>query len=112
MGSQKTRYVLIHVVESASARLAGPDSDDLETRSDQQRIDRYRDHLVGLGHAAVARLGYRDRVGEITRIVNEEGGDLLVIGSHGHKGLQDWLHGETVNSVRHALRIPVLVVNI
>lgn len=112
MGTANTRYVLIHVVESASARLLGPDSDDLETRNDQQRLDSYRDHLVSLGYAAFAKLGYRDRVAEIARIVVEEGGDLLVMGAHGHKGIQDWLHGETVNSVRHALRVPVLVVNI
>ena len=112
MGQPDTRYVLIHVVESASARMLGADSDDLETRHDLEQIGRYRAHLEGLGYAATAHLGYRDRVQEIVRIVREEQGDLLVMGSHGHKGLQDWLHGETVNSVRHDLRIPVLVVNI
>jgi manganese transport protein len=112
MGQPDTRYVLIHVVESASARMLGDESDDLETRNDQEHLGQYRAHLEGLGYSATARLGYRDRVTEIVRIVGEEHGELLVLGSHGHKGLQDWLHGETVNSVRHGLRIPVLVVNI
>lgn len=111
LGGKDTHYILIHVVESVSARILREHSDDLETRHDQERIDRYRAHLEGLGFSATAKLGFRDRAAEIARLVVEEKGDLLVMGSHGHKGLQDWLHGETVESVRHALRIPVLVVN-
>ena len=38
--------------------------------------------------------------------------DMLVIGSHGHTGLKDLIYGQTVNAVRHALKIPVLVVNL
>jgi manganese transport protein len=37
---------------------------------------------------------------------------MLVIGAHGHRGLQDFIYGETVDAVRHALKIPVLIVNL
>ena len=37
---------------------------------------------------------------------------MLVIGAHGHSGLKDFIYGETVNSVRHELKIPVLVVSL
>jgi len=30
------------------------------------------------------------------------------LGGHGHKGLLDWLHGETITGVRHGLTIPIL----
>jgi manganese transport protein len=46
------------------------------------------------------------------RIVEENNIDLLVIGSHGHKGLKDIVYGQTVSSVRHELKIPVLVINV
>jgi len=36
----------------------------------------------------------------------------LVIGAHGHSGIKDVVYGETVNSVRHEVKIPVLVVNL
>lgn len=36
--------------------------------------------------------------------------DLLVMGAHGHRGMADLVHGETVSTVRHAVDIPVLVV--
>jgi manganese transport protein len=45
------------------------------------------------------------------RIVKETNADLLVIGAHGHKGIKDWLYGATIDSVRHQLKIPVLIVN-
>ena len=38
--------------------------------------------------------------------------DMLVIGAHGHTGLKDFIYGETVNTVRHELKIPVLIVNL
>jgi manganese transport protein len=35
---------------------------------------------------------------------------MLIMGSHGHRGLDDLVHGQTVSAVRHAVDIPVLVV--
>ena len=37
---------------------------------------------------------------------------MLVIGAHGHSGIKDLLYGQTIDSVRHELKIPVLVVNV
>ena len=111
-GGQDSRYILIHVVESASARMLGKESDDYETRKDQERLDQYRAFLQEKGFQSETCLGFRNRSREIARIVKEQKADMLVIGSHGHKGLKDFIYGETVNSVRHALKIPVLVVNV
>lgn len=49
-------------------------------------------------------------VEEIVNAVKEAGFDMLVIGSHGHRGIEDLIYGQTVNSVRHAIKIPVLIV--
>jgi manganese transport protein len=111
-GGRECRYLLIHVVESASARMLGKESDDYETRKDQERLDQYRAILAGKGFEGITCLGFRHRSREIARIVKEQQADMLVIGSHGHRGLKDFVYGETVNSVRHALKIPVLVVNV
>jgi manganese transport protein len=45
------------------------------------------------------------------KLVKESNADLLVIGAHGHKGMKDWLYGQTIDGVRHALKIPVLIVH-
>ncbi len=47
---------------------------------------------------------------EIVRCAREIHPDLLVMGAHGHGGLKDLIFGTTINSVRHKLRIPLLVV--
>ncbi len=111
-GNRDTRYLLIHIVESASARMLGRQSDDYETRNDQSRLDSYKTQLEKMGLHVSTRLGYQHRTREIVRIVKEEQADMLVIGAHGHAGLKDFIYGETVNTVRHELKIPVLVVNL
>jgi manganese transport protein len=111
-GGKDGRYLLIHVVESASAHMLGRESDDLETRKDQERLDQYRQALEEKGFNCYTSLGYRHRSREIARIVNQQKADMLVIGSHGHTGLKDFIYGETVNAVRHEVKVPVLVVSL
>jgi manganese transport protein len=111
-GGTAGHYLLIHVVESASARMLGNESDDLETRKDQERLDRYGEALGKKGFQYHTILGFRHRSREIARIVKEQEADMLIIGSHGHRGLKDFIYGETVNAVRHELKIPVLVISL
>ena len=111
-GNPSTHYILVHIVESASAKLLGQETDDYETRKDKERMDFYVDYLQKLEHTAEGYLGFRNRAKEIVRLVKELQADMLVVGAHGHTGLKDLIYGETVNSVRHELKIPVLVVNV
>lgn len=111
-GKTDTQYVLIHIVESPTARLLGQESDDFETRADEERLQFYIRQLSERGFTTTGHLGFRDRAKEIVRLVKENGADMLVIGAHRHSGVKDWLYGETINSVRHDLTIPVLVVNL
>ena len=53
-----------------------------------------------------------NRVTEIIRIVKDSGADMVVMGAHRHSGWKDYLFGETIEDVRHALQIPVLIVNV
>ena len=111
-GKENTHYLLIHVVESASAILHGKDSDDYESRRDRERLDNYVTLLQQRGHTAEGYLGYKERAREISRIAKAVHADMLVMGAHGHAGLKDFIYGETVNTVRHELKIPVLIVNL
>ncbi|WP_411273704.1 universal stress protein [Daejeonella sp.] len=36
--------------------------------------------------------------------------DLLVMGAHGHKGISDLIFGTTVETVRHNVSIPILII--
>jgi len=111
-GKPGTSYVLVHVVESASAKLLGRDSDDFETRNDKERMDQYVSQLQQMGLNVTGHLGFKYRSKEIVRIVKELNADMLVVGAHGHTGVKDFIYGQTVNTVRHELKIPVLIVNV
>lgn len=110
-GGREANYLLIHIVESASAKYLGKDVDDDETRADIERLISYATQLTNLGYNVVAKIGYRNRVKEIVRIVTENQSQMLVMGAHQHAGLKDYFFGETIESVRHQLNIPVLIVS-
>ena len=110
--NSESRFVLIHIVETATSILLGTETDDYETNKDQERLDFFVSQLSDKGYEAEGILGFRHRGKEIVRIVKETQSDLLVVGAHGHTGLKDWLYGETINYVRHELKIPVLVVHL
>lgn len=109
LGGEQVSYVLIHVVESASARMMGHEAHDYETRQDRLHLDEYVAHFKERGNDVVGVLGYKDRAPEIARIVKETGCDLLIIGSHGHTTAKDIIFGETINSVRHLVKVPVFI---
>ena len=111
-GNKTVSFVLLHIVESASAGYLGEATDDDETRRDKQRLENYVQQLQQKGYQAEGMIGYRSRVKEIIRIVTECGADMLVMGAHRHSGLKDYIFGETIEDVRHKLPIPVLIVNV
>lgn len=109
-GGKTAIYTLIHVVETAGARYYGTEVMDHETQSDADNLDTYVATLTKLGYKARANIGFGSAANEIANIVNTKSIDFLVMGSHGHKGLKDLILGTTVNSVRHLVNVPVLVV--
>ena len=111
-GHHSVTYILLHVVESVSARYLGSASDDDETRKDKDRLLNYAAQLEDKGFTVETHIGYLNRVKEIIRIVNEAEADMLVMGAHRHSGLKDYLFGETIEDVRHKLPIPVLIVSV
>jgi manganese transport protein len=111
-GQQGSHYILIHVVESVSAHYLGAASDDEETRLDQERLSQYQRQLEQKGYQVSTALGFKNRTAAIVKIVAVNKVDMLVMGAHGHKGIKDYIFGETIESVRHKLNIPVLIVNV
>jgi manganese transport protein len=111
-GNKSSCYYLIHIVESASASLLGRDSNDYETQIDSERLSSYVKQLEQRGLTAEGHLGFNHRSIEIIKFVKQLKADMLILGAHRHTGLKDILYGETVNTVRHELKIPILIVNV
>jgi manganese transport protein len=109
-GGKTADYTLIHVVETAGARYYGGQVLDNETQIDFNNLDKYVCALKNLGYNAQGQIGYGNPASAIAEIVKDEKIDFIVMGSHGHKALKDLIFGTTVNSVRHKVNVPVLVV--
>ncbi|MBB6238857.1 manganese transport protein [Pedobacter sp. AK013] len=109
-GGKGAHYYLIHVVETAAARYLGKDVMDHETQSDAANLEKYRANLEDLGYDSTPFIGFGSTGKAIADISNKNEMELLVMGAHGHKGLKDLIFGTTVDSVRHKVNIPVLII--
>ena len=111
LGNKETTYYLIHVVESAAARLWDETSHDAETKQDMEMLEKVKQFLCEKGYKAEIKIGYGKPSYAIAKIVKEAQLDLLIVGSHGHKWFKDILFGATIDKLRHLITIPVFVVN-
>ncbi len=109
-GGKDAEYMLIHIVETAGARMMNNEIDDLETVLDTGNLEKYKTELSEKGFAVEVRLGFGNPKKSIPEIVNAADCDLLVMGAHGHRGLKDILFGTTLDAVRHGVNVPVLIV--
>lgn len=110
IGGNQARYFLMHAVETAGAWVMGSEIRDLETVSDKQYLEEYVAQIRSLGYTCEAVIGYGPAKQVLATLVNEQGVDLLVMGAHGHQTFKDLVFGTTIGAVRHAVRIPVLIV--
>lgn len=106
-----TKFTLVHIVESATAKIFGKDSADYETREDHLILTTYANRLRELGYEVKEILGFEKRVVEIPRIVEQVKADLLVIGAHKHARRDKIIFGNTINSIRNTLNVPIFIVN-
>ena len=109
-GGLQARYLLLHVVETAGAMVYGSDIEDQESAKDRLALENYRKQLVEKGYDVEIKIGYGNPRSTIPKMVKEFQADLLVMGAHGHKFFKDLIFGATVDTVRHRVDIPVLVV--
>lgn len=110
LGGKEANYLLLHVVETAGAWVMGADIQDYETAADRANLEQFAATLRERGYRCEAVIGYGIARQAIPKLVAEKNADLLVMGAHGHKALKDLIFGATVDAVRHAVHIPVLIV--
>ncbi|HRP38990.1 MAG: Nramp family divalent metal transporter [Chitinophagales bacterium] len=109
-GSGDTLFYLLHITESTGAKIAGEASSDLEVQHDGFQIKEYALQLQKQNVKAVGKIGFGSPKNAIPALVKELEIDLLVMGSHGHTTFFDFIYGETISSVRHQVKCPVLIV--
>lgn len=109
-GGRNATYTLIHIVETAGAQYHKQEVLDMETISDEDNLKKYVAKLEDMGYKAQYIIGYGSTSSAIAKIVNKSHIDFLVMAAHGHKGFKDLIFGSTIDSVRHNVKVPVLVV--
>lgn len=109
-GGKEARYTLIHIVESAAARYLNRNAYDKETKIDIENLQKYAGSLKEVGFMVEIRIGFGNPASELVKIVKQEKFDLMVIGSHGHRGIKDLIFGSASGKLRHRIDIPILIV--
>ncbi len=108
----QARITLLHVVETPGTMLLKETSDSLHSREDYAYLENLARELESKDLPVETWLSAGTPVEEIVKAIEHLGLDMLVLGSHGHKGVEDVIFGQTVNSVRHAISIPLLIVRL
>lgn len=106
------KLTLVHILESPGALVYG----DLSETQHSLQDEAYIEELVREIEKPNLPVDYCLRNGKpvqsIIAIAKEYNFDMLVMGTHGHTGINDIIFGQTVNGVRHALDIPILTVRV
>lgn len=108
----RASLVLLHVADGFAARhvraLALRESQEIQ--EDRAYLESCGASLRAEGFACEAILAGGDPATEIVAAAEREGCDLIAMGVHGHRGLQDLFRGATADAVRHRTLVPVLMV--
>jgi len=111
LGGKEATYTLMHIVETVGAMVHGEDAHDLETNTDKEYLERYKESLEQQGYMVNIQLSFGNPKKAIPKIINDNGTfDILILGAHGHSFFKDLIFGTTVDAVRHKVKIPVLII--
>ncbi len=105
------KIFLLHVEEGVTSQLYGELASTPEVTAGEAYLERIAEALrrqsIEVEAMVVHSRSPRKAIAECGRQVAP---DLIVMGAHGHKGLKDIIFGTTINAVRHALDVPMLIV--
>jgi len=106
-----SKLVLLHVEEGIPSQLFGSLSSTAEITEGQEYlrnlVKSLREQNVTV--EVVVRHG-KSPAKEIAEAIHDLEPDLVVMASHGHSGFKDLLFGTTINSLRHRVKVPLLIV--
>lgn len=108
----KSELLLLHVADGWVARnfhqLNLAESEEM--RADWKYLEDTAAKLRSEARLTVTtQLALGNPPDQILKIAQDEGVDLIAMASHGHRLVGDILHGNTIESVRHRTRTPMLI---
>ncbi len=106
----RARLTLLHVVDAPGTLILGKESWSRHGEEDRHYLETLTREIEDRDLRVEFSLLSGRPAEELVKAAREEGFDMMIMGSHGHRGLDDLVFGQTVTAVRHDLSIPVLVV--
>ena len=110
----KARMLLVHVADGWVARnfnqLQLAESEEM--KQDRVYLEERQRELINDGFSCDAVLALGEPSDEIIRLAREKDIDLIAMTTHGHRFISDILYGATVDKVRHAVDVPVLLLKV
>jgi nucleotide-binding universal stress UspA family protein len=108
------KLLLVHVADGWVARnfnqLELAESDEM--KQDRAYLENRQRELSGEGFICSAVLSLGEPSDEIIKLAREKDIDLIAMSTHGHRFVSDILYGATVDKVRHAVDVPVLLLKV
>ncbi len=103
--------ILLHVEEGVTSQLFGSLSSTAEIAEGQDYLERIVSSLREQNVTVDVVVAHgRSPAREIAAAVRDLHPDLIVMASHGHRGLKDLIFGTTINTVRHHVQVPLMIV--
>ena len=108
------RMLLVHVADGWVARnfdqLKLAESEEM--KQDRLYLEQRQRELINDGFSCDAVLALGEPSDEIIKLAREKDIDLIAMTTHGHRFVSDILYGATVDKVRHAVEVPVLLLKV
>ena len=106
-----SQILLMHVEEDVTSQLYGTLASTSEVEAGSLYLSQIAKELAGKSiQSEIVIRHSKNPAEEIISVAKQQKPDLIIMGSHGHKLLGDLVRGHTINHVRHALDIPLLIV--
>ena len=103
--------LLVHVADGFAARhfkdLNLRESDEI--KADRAYLEEVAARLTAQSLSVAVELAMGDPATELIRVAQEREVDLIAMSTHGHRFINDLIHGTTVDRVRHLVKVPVLL---
>ena len=85
-------------------------SDSQEIKEDREFLEHVAEGLREEGFRVIARHERGEAARAILKTARAEHCDLIAMAAHGHKMIDDLIHGTTITKVRHESEIPIFLV--
>jgi nucleotide-binding universal stress UspA family protein len=108
------KLLLVHVADGWVARnfnqLQLAESEEM--KQDRAYLETRTSELTAEGFSCASVLALGEPSDEIIKLAREKDVDLIAMTTHGHRFISDILYGATVDKVRHAVDVPVLLLKV